>query len=114
MGRRLTIYTDHKPLVKLFDSKQATSATGAARIQRWSLYQSNFNYQIEYCKGCDNSNADALSRLPLSSTEFTLEELSNVQPVQVSLIKSTPIGSKQCKIATLRDAILSKVLNFIH
>ena len=37
MGRRFTIYTDHQPLVKLFDSQQATSATGAARIQRCSL-----------------------------------------------------------------------------
>ena len=34
MGNHFTIYTDHKPLVKLFDSQQATSATGAARIQR--------------------------------------------------------------------------------
>ena len=86
MGRHFTIYTDHKPLVKLFDSQKATSATGAARNQRWSLYLSKFNYQVEYCKGCENSNADALSRLPLLSTEYTLEELSNVQPVQVSLI----------------------------
>ena len=37
MRRRFTIYTNHKPLVKLVDSQRATSATGAARIQRWSL-----------------------------------------------------------------------------
>ena len=78
MGRHFTIYTDHKPLVKLFDSHQATSATGAARIQRWSLYLSNFNYQVEYRKGCEISNADALLRLPLSSTKSTIEKLSNV------------------------------------
>ena len=113
MGRHFTIYTDHIPLVKLFDSQQVTSATGAARIQLWSIYFSTFNYQVEYRKGCKNSNADALSRLPLSSTESTLEELSNVQPVKVSLIESTPIDSKQCKMATLRDPILSKVLNFV-
>ena len=82
MGRHFTIYTDHKPLVKLFDSQQATSATGAAKIQRWCLYLSNFNYQVEYRKGCVNSNANTFSRLPLSSTESTLEELSNVQPVK--------------------------------
>ena len=48
MGRQFTIYTDHKPLVKLFDSQQAISATGAARIKRWSLCLSKFNYQVEY------------------------------------------------------------------
>ena len=61
MGRHFTIYTDHTPLIKLFDSQQANSATGAGRIQRWSLYLSNFNFPVEYRKGCDNSNADALS-----------------------------------------------------
>ena len=114
MGRLFTIYTDHKPLVKLFDSQQATSATGAARIQRWSLNLSNFNYQVEYRKGCDNSNADPLSRLPLLSTKSTLKELSNVQPVQVSLIELTPIDSKQCRMATLRYPNLSNVLKFVH
>ena len=114
MGRRFKIYTEHKPLVILIDSQQATTATGAARINRWCFYVSNFNYQVKYRKGCDNSNADALSRLPLSSTESTLVELSNVQPDQVFLIESTPIDSKQCKMATLKDPILLKVLNFVH
>ena len=49
----------------------------------------------------------------MSITESTPEELSNVRQVQVSLIDSTPIDSKQCKMATLRDPILSKVLNFV-
>ena len=37
-----------------------------------------------------------------------------VQAVHVPLIESTPIDSKQCKITTLRDPILSKALNFVH
>ena len=113
MGRYFTIYTDHKPLVKLFDSQQATSATGAAIIQRCVSRPDNFNYQVEYRKGCKNSNADALSRLPLSNTESTLKELSNVQPVPVSLIESIPMDSKQCKMATFKNSIISKVLNFV-
>ena len=106
MKRHFTIYTGHKPFFKLFDSKQATSAISAARIQRWALYLRNFNYQDEYRKGWENLNDDALSRLPLSSSESTLEELSNAQPVQVFLIESTTIDSKQCKMATLRNPIL--------
>ena len=34
MGSHFTLYTDHKPLVRLFDPKQATSSTAEARIQR--------------------------------------------------------------------------------
>ena len=114
MGRHFTMYTDHKPLVRLFDPQQAISTTGAARIQRWTLYLSNFDYQVEYRKGCDNSNADALSRLPLSTTQSTLEELSHVQAVQVALVESTPIDSRQCRMATARDPVLAKVLNFVQ
>ena len=65
MGRHFTLYTDHKPLVRLFDPKQATSSTAAARIQRWSLFLSNYDYTVEYKKGTHNSKADALSPLPL-------------------------------------------------
>ena len=33
MFRHFTLYTDHKPLVRLFEEKQVTSSTAAARIQ---------------------------------------------------------------------------------
>ena len=35
------------------------------KMQHYAIYLQAFNYDIEYCKGNINSNADALSRLPL-------------------------------------------------
>ena len=114
MGRHFTIYTDHKPLVHLFDPKQATSSIAAARIQRWSLFLSNYDHIVEYKKGVNNTNADALSRLPLPTTHSTLEELAHVQVLQVGHINSTTIDSKQIRIATINDRILSRVLGFVN
>ena len=59
-------------------------------------------------------NADPLSRLPLSTTQSTLEELTNAQVLQVGHIDSTPIDSKQIRIATINDSILSRVLGFVN
>ena len=58
MGWHFNLYTDHKPLVRLFDSKQATSSTAAAEIQRWFLFMSNYDIMVEYKKGINNSNAE--------------------------------------------------------
>ena len=113
MGRHFTLYTDHKPLVRLFDPKQATSNTAAARIQRWSLFLSNYDYTVEHKKGINNSNADALSRLPLPTTHSILEELAHVQQVQVGQINASPMDSKQIRIASINDPILSRVLGFV-
>ena len=93
MGRHFTLYTDYKPLVRLFDPKQATSSTAAARIQRWSLFLSNYDYTVEHKKGINNSNSDALSRLPLFTTQSTLEELAHVQVLQICHINFSPIDS---------------------
>ena len=48
MVRHFTLYTDLQPLVRLFDPKTATSNTPVARIQRWSLFLSNYNYTVEH------------------------------------------------------------------
>ncbi|UYV84653.1 hypothetical protein LAZ67_X002982, partial [Cordylochernes scorpioides] len=45
------------------------------RIKRWSLKLAAFNYTVEFRKTSDNSNVDALSRLPLeSSVRESLDE----------------------------------------
>ena len=65
-GRLFTILSDHKPVQHLFAETKGILALISARIQRWALILSAYNYSIEYKPGSTHSNADFLSRLPLS------------------------------------------------
>ena len=56
---KLIIKTDHKPLKWLFNVKDPGS-----RLLRWRLKLENYNYEIQYVSGKNNSVADALSRDP--------------------------------------------------
>ena len=38
----------------------------AARLQRWAVILSAYQYAIQYKKTSDHSNADGLSQLPLT------------------------------------------------
>lgn len=69
LGRHFTLQTDHQPLVSLFAETKGVPTMAAARIQRWALTLGAYNYTIKFRKGTLNSNADALSRLPLVKEE---------------------------------------------
>lgn len=57
-GAQVTVVTDNNPLVHL-----QTAKLGAVE-QRWVAQLANYNYQLRYRPGRENTNADALSRLP--------------------------------------------------
>lgn len=63
-GRRFTIYTDHRPLIWLFNLKEPNS-----KLVRWRLRLEEFDYNIVYKKGKLNTNADALSRITINALE---------------------------------------------
>ena len=65
VGQIFTLVTDHKPLVKILGPKQGIPALTAARLQRWSLILSAYEYNLEYMAGEENREADILSRLPM-------------------------------------------------
>lgn len=67
-GRFFIIKTDCKPLCFIFGEKKSIPEMAAARLQRWAVYLSGFNYQIEHLKGTSIVVADALSRLPVKET----------------------------------------------
>lgn len=67
-GRKFKMVTDHKPLLTLFGEHKSLPTMAAARIQRWAIILSAYDYHIEYCPSEKHSNADGLSRVPLPDT----------------------------------------------
>ena len=62
------LVTDYKLLLTLFYQCKATSSQASAHIKRWSLLLSTYKYKIAFRGTKQYGNADALSRLPLSTT----------------------------------------------
>lgn len=59
-GTKFKIVTDHRPLQWLFNVKDPGS-----RLLRWRLKLMEYDHEIVYKQGILNSNADALSRIPV-------------------------------------------------
>ena len=64
-GGKLTIVTDHQPLVPLL--QQAYKAS-SARLKRWALALSDFDFEITYQPGSKHHLPDYLSRVVLTGT----------------------------------------------
>ena len=65
-GRKFILYTDHKPLIHIFNESKSVPVMASARLQRWALKLSPYSYTIKYKSGKQQGNADALSRFPLA------------------------------------------------
>nr|XP_047132680.1 uncharacterized protein K02A2.6-like [Hydra vulgaris] len=108
-GQKFTLYTDHKPLLGLFSESKELPTRAAARVLRWALLLSAYDYQLLYCPGEKNATADGLSRLPLDVSK----EKSRLKTKEVAMLElvKTPITEKQLRGATQNDPILGVVLN---
>ena len=88
-GTRFTIYSDHKPLQYLLNETKPVPTMASARIQRWALTLSAYDYVISYKPGEQHANADISSHLPLpdaptsvptpGDTAFLMDALENSQ-----------------------------------
>lgn len=61
-GRKFYIYTDHRPLAWLNSLKDPNS-----KLTRWRLRLQDFDFEIIYKNGKQNTNADALSRIKVNA-----------------------------------------------
>ena len=111
-GLKFLLVTDHKPLCTIFCPKTGVPPIAAARIQRWALFLSAFQYDIVYRSTAKHSNADCLSRLPLQS-ELGTECDQDVQSLHSMQIDILPINVDHMRTATRYDPSLSRVLKFM-
>ena len=97
----------------LFCEKQAVPAQAAGRIQRWALILANYEYKILFRPTHKHSNADALSRLP-SSTTSVEEPVPTELILLMEAIEKMPITGESIKDWTQKDPTLSRIYKYIQ
>ncbi|UYV77696.1 K02A2.6-like, partial [Cordylochernes scorpioides] len=79
-------------------------------MTRWSLTLSSYDYLIEYRSGKGAGHADALSRIPLKSTENTIKE---IPVMMIDVNDMPPISTKEITEQTRSDKNLKIVLPWV-
>ena len=108
-GRKFTLVTEHKSLITILNPRKGIPSLAAARLQRWVLILASYQYKIEFKPTDKHSNADGVSRLPLSNSEgrvseatlYTLQQLDNL-----------PVTADQISKATRNNPLLSKAKQY--
>ncbi|XP_043229828.1 uncharacterized protein K02A2.6-like [Amphibalanus amphitrite] len=120
--RPFALVTDHKPLVKLFGEHEGLPEMTAARIRRWALKLSCYNYTIRFRPTGQMGNADALSRLPvptevgaqMEELVLLVDDVPHDAEELVLLAGADWLDSKAIALQTSRDPVLSKVLRWVQ
>ena len=68
VGRRFKAITDQQAVSVMFDEQGHASKINNAKILRWRLELSEYQYYIQYQPGFENLSADAISRVCATRT----------------------------------------------
>lgn len=101
-GRRFTLYTDHKPLVQIFNPNKGLPVLTTTRMEHYAIYLQAFEYDIKYKDSKSNANADAISRLPVTSEAFTGYDEPDI--VEIAQIETLPITVSKLARETNEDS----------
>ena len=112
-GRHFEIFSDHKPLEGILAEDKPTPTLAAARLQRWAIILSAYDYEFKYRRGVENGNADALSRLPLQETGETDVEDNSYASIHLTELERSPVTAKDVKFFSRRDPLVSKVIDIV-
>ena len=110
-GLRFRLVTDHQPLLSILHEHGGIPTTTSNRIQRWALTLSMYDYMISFKPSHAHANANALSRLPITSTPVDPPTPSETVLVLEQLSES-PITVYEVRHWTQRDPTLSRIVGF--
>uniref|UniRef100_A0A914DXM4 RNA-directed DNA polymerase n=1 Tax=Acrobeloides nanus TaxID=290746 RepID=A0A914DXM4_9BILA len=117
--RRFTLYTDHQPLLAIFDPKKAIPIYTMKRLQRWAIHLMSYNFDIRFKPTDKHLNADALSRLP-AGTDFEFEEKEAQENTMISRLyeDSTfaefPVLASEIREETQKCPELHQIYKFVE
>ena len=110
-GRIFLLYSDHKPLIHIFEELKSVPVMASWHLQRWALTLSSYTYTIKYKSGNNQGNADALSHTPLP--EFAVTTSVPAETItSIECVSSIPITAAKAKQQTDQDPILCKVKHY--
>ena len=112
-GRPFILYSDHQPLKYLFDESRQVPPLASARIQRWSLTLSAYQYTIKHRPGTQMCNADALSRLPLNDLPSNVPLPGDLILLNTQLSEAI-VTADHIKNWTQKDPVLSRVHHLVQ
>ena len=105
VGRQFTLVTDRRPLLRILGPHVGVPTLAAARLQRWALILSAYDYEIQYKPGVETKEADLLSRLPIPVEVID----PNEQTFNVDYCEALPVTAAEIAKETQRDRILRRV-----
>lgn len=112
----VTIETDHKPLVPIFNSKAVNDLT--IRIQRQRLRTLKYAFTVQHVPGKCNSIADLLSRQPLYKPDAEDRRLAReIEIAAVSTVSSLPASEHRLhdlRLKQAEDTTLRQVIHFVN
>ena len=106
LGRHFNIKTDHNSLEYIFGEHKCLPKHTSARIQRWAVTMTNYDYTIRYVRGKEIPHVDAMSRL-----NFTIEDITNINSLEEDIFWNDECGVTWMEIAqeTINDRLLRGV-----
>lgn len=107
LGRKFTLRTDQKSLIKIFGEHQGIPIMTSARLTRYGIILAGYDYEIQHVKSKENV-ADPLSRLRTSEPVPAVKEANEV----VCALKETgvPFNERDLRRSTADDVELSQVM----
>ena len=96
---------------KLLDSKSPIPQNCSARLQRWKLRLSCFNFSFIYIKGVENVTSDFLSRHPLNVADNHVEPYDLIFVVEN--LNASPITVNDISVQTNANVNLRKLKEYI-
>jgi len=108
MGKKFKLQCDHKPLEFLFSPQREIPKVTSARLVRWAIQLSAFDYDIQYVKGESIPDADAFSRLDFMPEPTGMNDFTNESVVHWT--ETDVISKGELQSETKNDTLLSSVM----